>query len=284
MGDPKLSQLNLAKKHRTGTMGGLWLLLPFLFLNSGCVTYFTKQKCKRVNWFEHGRAVALRAARLSSDHLYNECVKVEAEVAHDSADTGWKAGMKEYCSPTKAFDLGSKGLSQDFEFCGAGPSSKIQAAHRDGIKKFCQPASALEFGKNGGVYRNSCTPEQETSWLPAYKKGRQIYITSEIKKTRMAVQDLDIEVRDLESDRYSLGRKLSLIPPSEVSTTTRRYDPVTKTYKEVRTRSEDDETLRRRQQLSREIDQLDSNISRARSDRDRARQKLRNLESELSRL
>jgi len=237
-----------------------------------------------VTWFDYGKKLAHQAKRLSSDSFYNTCVKAEAKISHGDADTGWKAGMKEYCSADFAFKNGADGLSHNFEFCGAGKSSKIQSAYKKGIAKFCQPASAYEFGKRGGIYSNKCTKAQEIAWMPAYKKGRRIYLEGELHRAEREVIDFDTETRDLESDRSTLSRKFSLIPPSEVSTTTRKWDPVTKTYQEVRTLSEDDETVRQRERLSNELENLERRIYKARANRDRAKEKLRNLEAELNRL
>lgn len=259
------------------------LAVFFLFL-SGCTTYFVKKRCQKKDWFEYGKKVAMSAARLSTDTFYNQCIKAEAEFSQADADAGWKKGRSVYCSDDQAFLNGSNGQFQDFEFCGAAQSSKMRSAHKKGVEKFCRPESGYNFGTSGGTYNNICPKSMEAPWMASFKKGRAIYLKGEIRRSLKEADEYEVEVDDLKTDRDALSRKLRLIPPSEVSTRTSQYDPVTKKYKEVQTRSEGDETRRKREQLSNEMDQLEDRIKAARANRNKAKEKARALEAELDRL
>ncbi len=84
------------------------LFLLMLSLTS-CASYFKRKECESINWFEHGKKVAMRGEWLNSDKTVSECRKVEAHIQESQLDQGFKNGMERYCSPTAAYMTGKGG-------------------------------------------------------------------------------------------------------------------------------------------------------------------------------
>lgn len=261
--------------------GFIFIAIVTLFMLSGCSSYFKRKSCEKINWHEHGYKVAMRGERLTGDETYNSCVKVEAEMSHSEADTGFKAGMKKYCTPEHSLSNGKKGVLQNFEFCGVSQSSKMARAHKKGVIHFCRKSNGYKFGAKGGVYNNICPKKMESAWLPEYHRGRRIYLKDQISAKEQSISHIEDEISDFEKERRNLNNQIILLPRGKKMTSERQYNPDTNTYKEETLVTEDDETRRKREDLEYRLRGVTRKINKARDRQKNIRGEIRSMKTEI---
>lgn len=189
-----------------------------VLLLGGCASYFKRKECEKVNWFEHGQRVAMKGQRLNADPLLNECRKVEAKISESQVDLGFKSGMQKYCEPNYAYKVGRDGDLFSRDLCDGPQIRSLLSHHQRGITDYCQKENGFQAGASGKRYQNVCTPEQEKTFLPQYRKGRKKYVDAVItdkealireKETRIG--SLRMDKQRLDMDRFTLeNRKRSL--------------------------------------------------------------------------
>lgn len=177
------------------------LLLSFIALNlSACASYFKRQECDKINWYNHGQEVALRGEWLNSDKTLLECRKAEANVNESQLDQGFKAGMEQYCTPQKAYQIGKAGDNFSRNLC-EGPSiSSILAKHAQGIRDYCSKINAFAAGASGKKYQNVCPPSLEKDFLPGYHRGRKKFIEAQISDKESERQQLNYTIMTRQSE------------------------------------------------------------------------------------
>ncbi|MNJ91335.1 lipoprotein [compost metagenome] len=204
------------------------LLLILSFSVFGCASYLKRQQCEQINWFDHGKKIALRGQWLNSDKMVQECRKVEAEMSETQLDQGFKSGMGEYCSPQGAYSVGKSGKSFSREFCEGPGITAIMNQHQQGIRDYCAKSNGYQAGASGEKYKNVCSPEMEKTFLPEYRKGRKKFVEAQIKykegeisnleKRRSAVafeaQNIEYQQRSLESQRNYIQSQLNFAQSS----------------------------------------------------------------------
>ncbi|QDK39238.1 DUF2799 domain-containing protein [Bdellovibrio sp. NC01] len=175
------------------------LLFTGLLLTS-CTSYFKRQSCESINWYEHGRQVALRGQWLNADQTLQECRKVEANVNESQVDLGFKSGMGEYCTPQKAYQIGKAGDAFHRDIC-EGPSiTSILNKYTQGINDYCSKANAFAAGASGKKYQNVCSVKQEKDFLPGYRKGRKKFVESQITDKENQRQQLNFTIVTKQAD------------------------------------------------------------------------------------
>lgn len=161
-----------------------------LFNLTGCSSYFKRQDCENINWFDHGQKVALRGEWLNADKTLQECRQAEAHINEVQLDQGFKAGMQQYCSAPKAYQIGKAGDLFARGLC-EGPSiNSILSQHAQGIRDYCSKANSVAAGASGKKYQNVCPVSLEKDFLPGYRRGRKKYVETVIKDKETQRQEL----------------------------------------------------------------------------------------------
>lgn len=184
----------------------------FLFLIlaislSGCASYFKKKQCESINWFEHGKQVALRGVWLNADATVVECRKVEADIQESQLDQGFKNGMQKYCSNTNAYTVGKSGDFFSRDLCDGPQINVLLAEHKKGVQDYCAKNNGQSAGASGKKYQNICPKDLESAFLVEYRKGRKKYVQAMIESKLSEVRDLDSKIGVARSDLdYTRGR------------------------------------------------------------------------------
>ncbi|WP_413290123.1 DUF2799 domain-containing protein [Bdellovibrio sp. HCB337] len=168
-----------------------------------CASYFKKKECESVNWFEHGKSVALRGEWLNSDKLVGECRKVEADIQESQLDLGFKNGMQRYCTADNSYQTGKKGDVFSRDLCEGPEINSLLNNYRKGITDYCAKTNGQNAGASGKKYQNVCPKELEPAFLVEYRKGRKKYVLTMIE-TRQT------DVREMETKLYSKRTELSI--------------------------------------------------------------------------
>lgn len=255
-----------------------------LLMSAGCASYFKRKECEKTNWYQHGHDVAMAGKRLDADDHVRECTKAEAKIGWTEMDTGFKAGMANYCTGDNVFAVGKAGRPFSYDMCDGESRKKMRARYTEGLRVFCTPSNAYRFGSSGGVYLEVCPKDSEEAWLTEYRKGRKIWLKAVIDEKEREVVRLDGEVRRLESQRQNLSFQQSSLANGTVARRERVFDPLTNTYKEVLTQSPDPQAQARSQQLSSDISSVNYQIQRTHDQQSALNNELGKMRTEMASL
>lgn len=177
------------------------IFMALIALNlSACASYFKRKECESINWFEHGKNVALRGERLNSDTLVSECRKVEAEMSESQLDLGFKNGMQRYCTADNGYQVGKKGDYFSRDLCEGPEINVIVANYKKGITDYCAKSNGQNAGASGKKYQNVCPKELEPAFLAEYRKGRKRYVQAMIESRQEDVRELESKINLKRSD------------------------------------------------------------------------------------
>jgi hypothetical protein len=185
------------------TLGRL-LIVSLLGNLIGCASYFKRQECEKINWFEHGQNVAMRGDRLDADPVIAECRKVEADIAESKLDLGFKSGMQKYCDPANAYKVGREGDPFVRDLCEGPTIRQLMSEHKRGIVDYCKKENAYQAGASGKKYRGVCTTAEEKDFLPGYRKGRKKWAEAMIHDKEALIKEKESQISSIERDKSSL--------------------------------------------------------------------------------
>ncbi|KHD88663.1 MAG: hypothetical protein OM95_07610 [Bdellovibrio sp. ArHS] len=188
------------------------LLLLVLVLNLiSCASYFKRKDCESLNWFEHGKKVALSGNWLNADSMVTECRKVDAEIQESQLDLGFKNGMQIYCSNTHAYNVGKAGDFYSRDLCEGPQINVLINEHKKGVAAYCHKSYGFTAGTSGKKYQNVCPKDLEPAFLKEYRRGRKKYVETLIATKEGEVRDLDARMRTMKSDlNFQKGRLTGL--------------------------------------------------------------------------
>lgn len=137
-----------------------------------------------------------------------------------------EAGLREYCTPQEAYELGGRADKYEFDRCGKA-GADLKRAYQDGVTNvYCRPADAYRAGRSDEKFQLSlCPPNSES----AYRTGLEVRslnrsiseIDSEIHEQKRKRDDKNAKdgdrrhaesrTRDLERERRRLREKLDTL-------------------------------------------------------------------------
>ena len=174
---------------------------------TGCASYFKRKSCEQINWFEHGKKVAMSGQWLNSDTTVSECRKVEAEISESQLDQGFKAGMGKYCSNDQAYQTGKMGDFFSRDLCEGPQINVLLNAHKKGVKDYCAKSNGQQAGASGKKYQNICPKDLEAGFLVEYRKGRKRYVQTMIETRQGEIRDNEAKINSLRGPLlYKQGR------------------------------------------------------------------------------
>lgn len=184
-------------------------------LISGCAA-LTRKSCEKINWFEHGQALALDGKYPNNDSRLKECRKVEAKIEEGQLDSGWKRGRELYCQPERAFNTGKEGKLFASDICDQTQTRTLLRKHAEGVRAYCVPETGRLLGAAGSQYNTICPGDLEAPFKAAYQKGRKGYLEglipglqNEIQQKNMQVQQKRSELSFLEGQKMALNGQLA---------------------------------------------------------------------------
>jgi chorismate mutase len=257
------------------------LLLSIMMLTS-CTSYFVRKDCEKTDWFAYGHQVAMSGKRLTGDEFVKRCEQAEAEISHVALDRGFKQGMGNYCKPDTAFQLGKSGEFFNAEFCDGMQPRQLTMRHAEGVRSHCAKSNAFSVGASGRKYNNICPKELEDTFMPEYNRGRKKYLTAQISEMENQIDDIDRDIRQLESERTNLTNQMNTVGDGKKITRVSTYDPATRTTKEELVSTVDEETKKRRDTLQSSLSSVSSRIELKRNEQDQLRRRIREHRTDLA--
>lgn len=188
-----------------------FFLLCLLLSLTGCASYFKRKHCESINWFEHGKGVALKGQWLNSDPTVQECRRVEANIQESQLDQGFKSGMGKYCSNEQAYQTGKAGDFFSRDLCEGPQINALLNAHKNGVKDYCAKSNGQQAGASGKKYQNICPKDLESAFLGEYRKGRKRYVQTMIESRQAEIRDNDSKINSLRGPLlFKQGRLVSM--------------------------------------------------------------------------
>ncbi len=92
------------------------------------------------------------------------------------------------------------GVAPDFE--------SYQAGRKDGLRQFCQPSRAFNLGAGGGRYNGVCPADMEYDFVEAFNSGHQLYnlrasvnsVTYQINARENELEETREDIRTAEAE------------------------------------------------------------------------------------
>lgn len=184
-------------------------LIVVAILMSSC-TYFAKKECEQMNWYQIGYDAALRGERASNDEKANRCRKIEADISESQLDVGFKAGVRQYCHPEGAFQIGKKGDLFNWDFCDTSNGPALRKKHEEGLFAYCQDGQSA--GLSGKKYNGVCPASSEKTFLPDYRKGRKKYLQGTLQIAQDQLRQNDSQSDRVYSEKLMVETRLSAMP------------------------------------------------------------------------
>ncbi len=233
-----------------------------------------RKECEKIHWYNRGFENAMNGKRLDSDSEIQACLGVEALIRHDQLDQGFKAGMAKYCLKDTAYQKGREGVFFNFEFCGQNTNA-LRNRHTEGVLAFCDSKNGYRVGTRGYEYKNICPKSLEAKFLSQYRKGRIVYLESQIESHQSQIRELVRSTRDMKRKQRNLQSQLRYLPRNRVKVIERRSKDKIVRYEE------DDSTNMERDRLNWEIRRINGKIQDNDRLESRLRQKIGSFKSEI---
>lgn len=258
------------------------ILIAAVFSNLvGCATYFKRKACEETNWHQHGLNVAMAGNRLDADPFIHECQKVEANFSFAEADAGFKEGMAKYCESGNVFAVGKSGREFSFDLCDGRSIKQMRAEHARGVNEFCKASNGYPYGSSGQVYGKICPGSLEPEFLKEYRRGRIVYLRSQISETTNQISEVEMKIRRIQSDKMARESELQALTRHRQTTINSvRLNPVTGVYESQTTTTENSEIESRIRDVKWKIDNLDSEMQSAQREIESLQERARRYRSE----
>lgn len=167
---------------------------------AGCVSHLSKDQCLTTNWQQNGYSDGERGAFHSNlAKEVNDCARFKLTVDHQAYNKGWEEGVRVFCQPERAIQLGAQG--KEFNpVCPEDLAQPFERAWRDGLREFCIPETGYRLGRSGAKLPSFCSPEQTVEFTNAYHDGYRQY---------KRVESLRSEVNSIQNEMNRKEREIS---------------------------------------------------------------------------
>ena len=126
--------------------------------------------------------------------------------------------------------------------------ARYMSGWKEGMAEYCQPHNAFVIGERGWRHNNICSADLREEFLHGYTEGRQLYLAR-------------VEVDNLERDIEQKTARLTEIKSRIVSTAAAQLNPVLTPVERIDLATKVQRLHEERQQLRKELPQLESELA-----------------------
>jgi len=173
---------------------------------SACMPHLNQQQCQNMNWYQIGfndGSQAKNQRDLTRD--IQDCAKFNIKVKTKQYTKGWRAGTRQYCQPSTAFQLGANGKNYN-HICPADLSGPFNRAWHRGLRRYCVPTTGYELGHSGHPMPGFCSGDQIVAFRNAYQRGFSLFM-----QTRDAQSQVNNTSRQIADTRHQIQAKRNRI-------------------------------------------------------------------------
>jgi hypothetical protein len=197
----------------------LALLLCSLFL-SGCAL-IDQYQCPRLNLYQMGLNDAENGSfKQNVDPKIQICKKYNPNLNAAQYSAGYAKGLKRYCDPTYAYQLGTQGVVYH-SVCSRVKQKKANAAWHRGLRHYCIPSQGFELGRQGESFPDFCPFDLKPSFRHAYDKGHRLYrheqnLKNELNFVMQKIMEVQGKININNSNMSSIQNGTQKVPDKKI--------------------------------------------------------------------
>lgn len=174
------------------------ILLTFTVL-SACGSHLTSEQCTTMNWNKMGMQDGqIGQSKRSLIKEIDDCAKYNIDVDVENYNRGYEAGVRGYCQPTNAYQLGVQGKYYN-PVCPSDLQPAFESKWREGLRLYCVPQTAFNLGRQGLGMPDFCALDQLNAFRNNYQRGFQIY---------QRVSNIELQIGTLSAENDRINQKL----------------------------------------------------------------------------
>jgi hypothetical protein len=155
-------------------------IFTFLILIQGC-SNLSKKECSSIDWQEKGKwAAQMGVTEPKADHYQDQCTKHGIQINKEDYIKGYNAGLKDYCTFKRGFDLGLAG-KKEHESC-IKLSETFKDAYETGYREFKVDNKRRERAQEKLELKNKEKTDLRAHILASYPQTKECYFDNECSK------------------------------------------------------------------------------------------------------
>ncbi len=247
------------------TFTSIFILLLLAFSLSGCQT-ITKFKCNTKNWNKVGQkdGAAGKLAGRTFAQYDDECSASGADIDKSIYLAGYQEGLATFCTMENGIAQAEEGYENN-NLCATSFGSAFDDGFTQGLEKLCDSSGGQRFGVSGGIYRGTCPTDTEQEFLTSYLNG----INASLPQSIANVTILEANSNRLQSDIQNLELQMS------------QYDNAIESAEKSNNKAWEERLEDDRSEISRRLQMLRMDKSRADRDLSKARVKKQSMQEML---
>jgi len=145
-----------------------------LLLTSGCAV-MNENECVTADWHMVGLEEGLKGKSAVTIGNYRQaCAEYAITPDLSAYQAGHLQGIKQFCSPQKAFQLGASGQHLP-QVCPANIHPNFLKRHNKGLRKYCTVGTVFKLGKKGSAFPQVCPQDLTERLMFSYQGGHKIF-------------------------------------------------------------------------------------------------------------
>ena len=192
----------------------LFFVGMFVFFLSSCSFHMSRSQCLSADWYAIGIKTGTNGLfRETITQSVVDCKKYNIDVNLKAYDKGWDIGIKRFCRPSIAYELGLEGKNYN-GVCPGKLNEEFQKNWNKGIRLYCIPSTGYNLGRSGANFPNFCPEDLFMAFKNAYDNGRSVYnVISNLKgqsdNIEEQIMDINIEISNKNSKMNDIRSELS---------------------------------------------------------------------------
>jgi len=176
-----------------------------LLLPMGCAV-MNENECVTADWHMVGLEEGLKGKSAVTIGSYRQaCAEYGITPNLSAYQAGHLQGIKQFCSPQKAFQLGASGQHLPL-VCPTNIHPNYLKRHNKGLRKYCTVSTVYKLGKKGSDFPQICPQDLTERLTFSYQDGHKIFekirgYRSEIDTIRGELTGINRHIDELEVER-----------------------------------------------------------------------------------
>lgn len=171
--------------------------LLLLLLLSNCAV-MNESECVAADWRMVGMEEGLQGKSALTIGSYRKaCAEYGVTPDLQAFQTGHLQGIKQYCSPQKAYQLGTQGQSLP-NSCPSNIHPNFISRHHEGLKIYCTADTAYSLGRNGSPFPSICPKHLHSRLQFSFNEGFKLL--QEVNGYQGEIDDISAHLEQVNND------------------------------------------------------------------------------------
>ena len=177
------------------------VLLFVLLILPGCAV-MDESECLVADWRMVGMEEGMKGSEVSSIGEYRKaCAEYGVTPSMTAYQEGHQQGIKQFCTPQKAYQWGASGLALP-SVCPGNVHPTFLSQHDKGLRSYCTVDTAFSLGKSGSAFPRICPQELTKRLSFSFNRGKKVY--QELKAYRSEVEEMSVALEGVNGKIHTL--------------------------------------------------------------------------------